>query len=88
VTTSVSGDLDWWRERRNTPDADEPAMRALLARLNAWKERHDHDRAGQPGPFLKMVWDAIFGDEHEEVAEAIRALEAALGEGGDLASDR
>jgi hypothetical protein len=50
----------------------------VLERLKAWKAQHDQDRAGQPGPFLKMVWDGIFGDEDEKVTEAIAELEAAL----------
>jgi hypothetical protein len=56
-------------------------MRALLDRLKTWKTEHDEDRALQPGPFLKMAWDGVFGDEDERVAEAIRELEAALASG-------
>jgi hypothetical protein len=53
-------------------------MRDLLERLKAWKAQHDQDRARQPGPFLQMAWDAVFGDEDDQVAEAIRQLEEAL----------
>jgi hypothetical protein len=53
-------------------------MGALLERLRAWKAEHDEDRARQPGPFLKMAWDGVFGDEDEQVAEAIRQVEEAL----------
>ena len=75
---SVSGDLAWWRAHRAAP-ADPAALRALLARLTAWKAQHDQDRAGQPGGFLQMVWDGIFGDEDSRVVEAIRQIEDALG---------
>ena len=54
-------------------------MRDLLERLKAWKAEHDQDRAQQPGPFLKMAWDGVFGDEDGQVVEAIGELEAALG---------
>lgn len=74
----LAGDLEWWRANRSAPDTDPAALRALLDRLQAWKADHDRDRAGQPGPFLKMVWDAVFGDEAGAVADAIEELEAAL----------
>jgi hypothetical protein len=74
----LAGDLEWWRANRGSPDADPVELRALLDRLQAWKAEHDRDRAGQPGPFLKMVWDAVFGDEAGEVTDAIAELEAAL----------
>jgi hypothetical protein len=74
----VAGDLEWWRANRASPTPDVAALRELLARLQAWKVQHDLDRAGQPGPFLQMVWDGIFADEASEVAEAIAELEAAL----------
>ena len=57
---------------------DARAMRELLDRLRAWKAKHDQDRASQPGGFLQMAWDAVFGDEDGQVAEAIRQLEQAL----------
>ena len=72
----VSGDLEWWRTNRNSLDG--AAMRDLLERLKAWKAQHDHARARQPGPFLQMAWDAVFGDEDDQVAEAIPQLEEAL----------
>lgn len=76
-------DLEWWRANRHTPAADaatpdDATVRDLLARLRAWKVQHDQDRAQQPGPFLKMAWDGVFGDEDERVAEAIRQIEDAL----------
>ena len=78
TATGLAGDLEWWRANRNAPDPDPAAMTDLLERLKAWKAQHDQDRAGQPGAFLQMVWDGIFGDEDSQVAEAIRELEAAL----------
>lgn len=75
--TGLSGDLAWWREHRDGP-ADPAELRALLDRLQAWKTQHDDDRARQPGPFFKMIWDGIFGDEAGDVAEAIAEIEAAL----------
>lgn len=72
----LSGDLAWWRANRGS--ADPAAMRAALERLQAWKAQHDHDRARQPPPFLRMVWDGVFGDEDSAVCEAIGELEAAL----------
>jgi len=72
----LAGELEWWRANRNS--ADEPAMRGLLERLKAWKVQHDQDRANQPGGFLQMAWDAVFGDENGQVVEAIRQLEEAL----------
>ena len=75
---AVSDDLAWWRAHGTAPGADKTALGAVLARLQAWKAGHDHDRARQPGPFLQMAWDAVFGDEDEKVAEAIRQIEAAL----------
>lgn len=75
----VMDDLTWWREHRGASDADE--AREVLARLRAWRQQHDADRAAQAGPFLKMVWDAIFGDEDSAVAEAIAEIEAALAAG-------
>jgi hypothetical protein len=53
-------------------------MRDLLERLKAWKAQHDQDRARQPPPFLLMAWDAVFGDEDDQVTEAIRQIEEAL----------
>jgi hypothetical protein len=53
-------------------------MRAVLARLHAWKAQHDADRAGQRNPFLLMAWDGVFGDEDGAVTEAIQEIEAAL----------
>jgi len=73
------GDLAWWRANRTAPDTDAAALRALLARLKAWKAQHDLDRAAQPPPFLRMAWDGVFGDEDEQVVEAIRQIEDALG---------
>lgn len=74
----VAGELEWWRAYRNAPDRDAGAMRDLLEQLRAWKTQHDQDRAHQPGPFLQMAWDGVFGDEDEQVSEAIRQLEDAL----------
>jgi cytidylate kinase len=73
----VFGELEWWRAYRTLTDRDDAAMRDLLERLKAWKAQHDQDRARQLG-FLRMAWDAVFGDEDEQVAEAIRQLEDAL----------
>ena len=73
----MAGDLAWWRAHRDAPDAE--AAREVLARLQAWKVQHDQEQARQPPPFLRMAWDAVFGDEDEQVAEAIAELEAALG---------
>jgi hypothetical protein len=70
--------LAWWRAHRNAPATDPAALREVLDRLRGWKAQHDQDRAGQPGGFLQMAWDAIFGDEDERVTEAIRQLEEAL----------
>jgi hypothetical protein len=72
----VSDDLDWWRA--NSAAADEAAMRGLLERLRAWKLEHDQDRARQPGPFLQMAWDGVFGDEDSRVMAANGELEQAL----------
>lgn len=74
--TSVSDDLEWWRAHRGA--ADVAAMRGMLERLKVWKVEHDQDRARQPGPFLQMAWDGVFGDEDSRVTEAIRELEQAL----------
>ena len=74
----LSEDLDWWRAHRDAADNDPAVLRELLERLKAWKAQHDQDRSGQPGPFLKMAWDAVFGDEDTRVAEAIRQIEEAL----------
>lgn len=75
---AVSDDLAWWRAHRSLPDRDPVAVDALLGRLKAWKAAHDGDRAAQPGPFLKMAWDGVFGDEDDRVSEAIAEIEAAL----------
>ena len=75
----LAGDLAWWRAHRTAPDTDAAALRALLAWLKAWKAQHDLDRAAQPPPFLRMAWDGVFGDEDEQVVEAIRQIEDALG---------
>jgi len=75
----LAGDLDWWRATRGAAHADHAAMREVLARLHAWKAEHDKDRAGQPGPFLQLAWDAVFGDEHARVATAIAEIETVLG---------
>ncbi len=72
----VSGDLERWRTHRNS--LDDAAMRELLERLKVWKAQHDQARARQPGPFLQMAWDAVFGDEDDQVAEAIPQIEEAL----------
>ena len=77
--TGLSGDLAWWRETRDSPDADPAALHDLLERLRAWKAQHDADRALQPGPFFKMVWDGIFADDANDVVEAIAEIEQALG---------
>lgn len=74
---TASDDVAWWRAQQGRP-ADEPAMRAVLARLRDWKARHDADRAGQRNPFLLMAWDGVFGDEDGAVSEAINEIEAAL----------
>ncbi|MET0273150.1 MAG: hypothetical protein ABW360_09180 [Phenylobacterium sp.] len=73
-----AGDLDWWAANRAAPETDEAELRDLLARLQAWKARHDLDRGRQPGPFLQLAWDAVFGDEDGRVVEAMREIEGAL----------
>ena len=78
--TGLAGDLEWWRANRGTAGAE--AMREVLARLHAWKAEHDADRARQPGPFFKMIWDGIFGDDDGAVSEAIAEIEAVLAEAG------
>jgi hypothetical protein len=75
-TLGLAGDLEAWR---TAPTPDPLEMRALLVRLQAWKAQHDADRARQPGPFLLMAWDAVFGDDDLRVTAAIREIEAALG---------
>ncbi|RAK64342.1 hypothetical protein [Phenylobacterium kunshanense] len=72
----ISADLAWWRAHRD--GADPEAARRVLARLTAWKVQHDEDRARQAGPFFKMVWDGIFGDDDGAVTEAIAEIETAL----------
>jgi hypothetical protein len=79
MASSVSDDLDWWRANRDASSA--AAMRDLLERLKAWKVTHDQDRANQPGPFLQLAWNAVFGDEDSRVAEAIGQIERALSTG-------
>jgi hypothetical protein len=74
----VAGDLQWWQANRDAADLPDTALREVLARLTAWKAEHDADRARQPGPFLKMAWDGVFGDEDHRVEDAIRQIEAAL----------
>ncbi|MCR5879386.1 hypothetical protein [Phenylobacterium sp. J367] len=74
----MSGDLDWWRAHREAVHLDPAAAGAALARLKAWKSDHDRDRAAQPGPFLRMAWDGVFGDEDGRVSETIAEIEAAL----------
>jgi len=73
---TLAEDLAWWRANRAGKDT--VAMREVLARLQAWKAQHDLDRSRQPGPFFKMIWDGVFGDEDGDVTDAIRELEAAL----------
>lgn len=73
---TISERLVWWRE--NGGGAEPAALNALLVELRAWRDEHDQDRARMPGPFFKMVWDGIFGDEHEAVETAIGEVEAAL----------
>lgn len=75
----LAGDLAWWRANRAAPDTDHTALREVLGRLQAWKAEHDKDRANQPGPFLQLAWDAVFGDEHARVATAIAEIETVLG---------
>ena len=74
---AVSDDLVWWRAHGTAPDADETALRALLARLKTWKAEHDQDRARQ-GPFQQMAWDWVFSEEDDQVAEATRQIEDVL----------
>lgn len=76
----LSGDLEWWRANRASPDADGAVLAERLARLKAWKAQHDEDRARQAGPFLLMVWDGVFGDDAAAVCQAIREIEAVLAE--------
>jgi hypothetical protein len=71
-------ELDLWRTWRASRSADPAALPDLLAGLHAWKAQHDEDRARQAGPFLKMAWDGVFGDDDAEVGAAIREIEAAL----------
>jgi hypothetical protein len=78
----LAGDLEWWRAQRGAWQADAAALREVLARLRAWKAQHDSDRARQPGPFFKMVWDGIFGDDDGAVVEAIAEIEALLADAG------
>ncbi|MBL8554673.1 MAG: hypothetical protein JNL41_10380 [Phenylobacterium sp.] len=73
----LQADLAWWRAHRAAPDAAQ--AREVLTRLHAWKAEHDQGRAGQPVAFLKMVWDAILGDDEAAVAETIAEIEARLG---------
>jgi hypothetical protein len=49
----------------------------MLERLRRWKVQHDEDRAGQLG-FLRMAWDAVFGDDDERVTETIAEIEDVL----------
>lgn len=77
---ALSDDLAWWRTHRGGDVAPAQAQ-DVLARLQAWKAEHDADRARQPGPFFKMVWDGIFADDESAVSEAIGEIEAALAEG-------
>ncbi|MDZ4376277.1 MAG: hypothetical protein U1C74_33255 [Phenylobacterium sp.] len=81
-TTTISEDLTWWRARREAADVDVAGLSDVLGRMKAWKDQHDADRARQPGPFLKMAWDGVFGDEDAAVADAISEIEAVLGRGG------
>ena len=74
----VSEDLAWWGAHRGATDVDSAHLREVLERLKAWKVQHDADRARQFVPFLKMVWDGIFGDDDHAVVEAIGEIEAAL----------
>jgi hypothetical protein len=76
-TGGVSADLAWWRAHRDLAARDTAVMGEALGRLQAWKAQHDQDRARQLG-FLQMAWDAVFGDEDEQVAKAIGELEAGL----------
>jgi hypothetical protein len=78
----LAGDLEWWRAHRGAAPANAAALREVLARLQAWKTEHDSDRARQPGPFFKMVWDGIFGDDDGAVSEAIAEIEAVLADAG------
>jgi hypothetical protein len=78
MSRSVSDDLNWWRAYRDAGGADRAALASALARLQGWKAQHDADRARQPGPFLKMAWDGVFGDEDDQVVRAIGEIEAAL----------
>lgn len=74
----IGADLQRWAEQG--PAMDAPARRDLLARLKAWETEHDADRARIPMAFFKMIWDGVFGDEHERVQQAIREVEASLTE--------
>lgn len=74
----VSDDLSWWRAHRDAPDVDAAILGDVLGRLQAWKAQHDRDRAQQPGGFLRMAWDGVFGDEDEQVGAAIGQIEEAL----------
>lgn len=74
----LSSDLAWWRERREAPLVDRAGAHEVLDRLRAWKVEHDDDRARQANPFFQMVWDGVFADDADAVAEAIGELEAAL----------
>lgn len=76
--SGLSDDLDWWVAQRSVRAPDPVAMRAVLARLQAWKAQHDADRARQPGPFLQMAWDGVFGDEAARVEAAISEIDRAL----------
>jgi hypothetical protein len=74
----VSEDLAWWRAQQDAADIDAATLRQVLGRLKAWKVQHDADRERQFVPFLKMVWDGVFGDDEHAVVEAIGEIEAAL----------
>jgi hypothetical protein len=78
----LAGDLAWWRAHRGGAEADAAALRDLLARLEGGQSEDDADRARQPWPFFKMVWDGIFGDDDGAVSEAIAEIEAALVDAG------
>jgi hypothetical protein len=78
VTDELVGRLEQWRAQQDSARRDPAATRELLAQLQGWKSDHDAERARQSPPFMQMMWDAVFGEEDEQVAHAIAQIEAEL----------
>lgn len=77
----VAESLAWWRANAATTGVSGTVLREHLDVLRAWKADHDRDRELQPGPFLKLAWDVVFGDEDDRVSDAIQEIEARLASG-------